>query len=295
MKTQFIASVYIVASVLLLGACSSAPQFSLGQPEVVTSGYQFTEGPHWLADGSLIFSDIPANRVYRWQPGSAESEVFIDSSGNSNGIEAMPDGTIILAQHAGRLSRVLDSRELVPIATQYQGKRLNSPNDLAIRSDSMIYFTDPPFGVSEEDRELDMAGVYRIDQQGTLELMYDGFFLPNGIAFSPDEAFLYVNDSETGQVMRFAVRDNGDLEDGEVFANVGESTELGGADGMITDAEGRLYTTGPNGLIVFSPDGVMVGNIAFDRQITNVEWGGRDGNMLFVTSVDRVFRIAVEK
>ncbi|MDZ7805948.1 MAG: SMP-30/gluconolactonase/LRE family protein [Gracilimonas sp.] len=176
--------------VLLMISCQSNEQFSLSDPEVITTGYQFTEGPHRLEDGSLIFSDIPANKVFQWQPGSAETTVFIDSSGRSNGLEGMPDGTLILTQHDGRVSRLLENGELEAIATQYQGMRLNSPNDLAIRSDSLIYFTDPPFGVSEEDQELSFAGVYRIEKDGELILLYDRLSLPNGITFSPDETHL---------------------------------------------------------------------------------------------------------
>lgn len=295
MRNIYLAIVCFVGSFLLFTACASSPQFSLGEPEVVTTGYQFTEGPYWLDDGSLIFSDIPANKVYQWRPGSSESSVFIDSSGSSNGIDAMPDGTIILAQHTGRISRVLESKKLEPIVTEYQGKRLNSPNDLAIRSDSTIYFTDPTFGVSEEEQELSFAGVYRIDNQGKLTLMYDGFSLPNGIAFSPDESKLYVNDSKTGQIIRFDVRDNGDLENRQEFVNVGASTDSGAADGMITDSDGRLYTTSPHGLMVFNPNGEKVGQLNFGQQITNLEWGGEQGNMLFVTSLGEIFRVEVTK
>lgn len=280
---------------IILNSCTSEIPFSMGEPEVVTTGFQFTEGPHWMEDGSLIFSDIPANKVYRWKPGTDSSTIFVDSSGNSNGIEALPNGEIVLAQHAGRVSRLTVEGSLEAIVTEYQGKRLNSPNDLAIRSDGTIYFTDPNFGVSEEDQELDICGVYKIGSDGKTELMFDGFALPNGITFSPQEDFLYVNDSETGEILRFEVQDNGDLGEGVSFANIGAFTELGGADGMITDLQGRLYTTGPNGLIVFNAAGEEVAKISFDQQITNVEWGGEDGAHLFVTAGADVFRIAVTK
>ena len=278
-----------------LFSCSEQGSFSMDEPERVTSGYQFTEGPHWLEEGSLIFSDIPANRVYRWMPGSSEATVYIDSSGNSNGIESMPDGTLVLAQHAGKVSKMNQDGTLEPIAESYEGQRLNSPNDLAIRSDGTIYFTDPTFGVSEEDRELDFAGVYRIDPAGELHLVYDGFSLPNGVALSPDETMLYVNDSETGSVIRFELLENGEAVNMEEFSNIGNMSEMGGADGMITDSDGRLYTTGPNGLIVFDSGGTEITRIEFEQQITNVEWGGEDGSSLFVTSRGDVFRIRVKK
>ncbi len=267
----------------------------MGEPEVVTSGFQFTEGPLWHPEGYLIFSDIPANTIYKWTPGNPESEVYIDSSGFSNGIKTLPDGTIVIAQHAGKISTVTEDLELEPLAEQYDGMRLNSPNDIAVRSDGLIYFTDPDFGVSDEDKELDVQGVYRINSDSSLTVVYDEFALPNGIVFSPDENYLYVNDSATGNIRRFEVMENGDLGDSILFTNIGEMTSMGGADGMIVDSEGRLYTTGPNGFTVFDEEGEQLHQIQFDQQITNLAWGGMDGNDLFITSRDVVYRVRVNK
>jgi gluconolactonase len=272
-------------------SCTDQPEAIAGEPEIVTDGFRFTEGPYWHPDGFLLFSDIPASIIYRWTPGNSESEVYIEPSGNSNGIKALPDGTLLLAQHAGRVSEVGENLELNPIAESYEGNRLNSPNDIAVRSDGLIYFTDPPFGVSDEDRELDFSGVYRINSDGSLTLIYDEFALPNGIVFSPDENYLYVNDSETGQVIKFDVLDNGDVENPRPFANVGTMGELGGADGMVTDTEGRLYTTGPNGFIVFDENGIQIQQLRFEHQITNLAWGGDDLDHLFITAPDRVYRL----
>jgi gluconolactonase len=294
MKPFSLITAAVVSVLLLLTSCGSPPEVTLGPAEVVTTGFQFTEGPHWLDDGSLIFSDIPANTVYRWQPGSSESTVYIDSSGGANGIEALPGGDLVLAQHAGRVSRMISPAAFDTLASAYEGKRLNSPNDLAIRSDSVIYFTDPTFGVSEEDRELDVAGVYRIDPDGSLTLVYDKFALPNGVAFSPDEAHLYVNDSETGDVVRFDVQDDGELTNETLFANIGERSSGGAADGMITDADGRLYTTGPKGILVFNTEGGEVGRLDLGQQVTNVEWHGTSNDTLYVTSRADVFRVPVQ-
>ena len=274
---------------------STETTFSVGEPVVVSSGYVFTEGPLWHPDGFLIFSDIPANRIYQWTPGNFEGTVYVEPSGNSNGIKAAPDGSIIVAQHAGRVSRLTNDLELVPIVEQYEGKRLNSPNDIAVRSDGLIYFTDPYFGVSAEDRELDFSGVYRINQDESVSLMYDGFDLPNGIVFSPDESRLYVNDSATGDILKFEVTDSGDLNNPVLFVNIGPRAELGGADGMITDSEGRLYTTGPNGFIIFDSDGNQLEQIRFDHQITNLAWGGEDGNDLYMTARGDIYRIGITK
>ena len=294
MKNIAVLAAFILTLFLMMVSCTPSNQFSLGVPEIITTGYEFTEGPHWLDDGSLIFSDIPANKVYQWRPGSAETSVFIDSSGRSNGIDGMPGGAIVLTQHDGRVSRLMENGDLEALATEYEGMRLNSPNDLAIRSDSLIYFTDPPFGVSPEDQKLSFAGVYRINNAGELTLLYDQLSLPNGIAFSPDESRLYVSDSETGDILRFDVLENGDLSNEEIFANIGAAANNGAADGMITDSDGRLYTTGHNGLIVFDNKGNRLANIKFEEQITKVEWGSDEAE-LFITAANAVYRVTVNK
>lgn len=294
MKASSLPISFVIVLTLIASSCDSDTTFSLSTPEVITSGYQFTEGPHALEDESIIFSDIPANKVYQWQPGSDKSRVYIDSSGRSNGIEALPGGIIVLAQHDGRVSKYIKNSGFETLADEYQGMRLNSPNDLAIRSDSLIYFTDPPFGVSEEDQELDFAGVYRIDKDGGVVLMYDGFSLPNGITFSPDESHLYVNDSETGNILRFEVLENGDLTNEKLFVNIGVPGDNGAADGMITDSDGRLYTAGPNGLTVFDGEGNQLVSIGFEEQITNVELNS-DQSELFITGASSVYRIRISK
>lgn len=285
----------LMLAMFIVLACEKEVEFSLGEPEVVTSGFRFTEGPIWQPEGFLLFSDIPASIIYKWTPGNPESEVFIEPSGNSNGIKVLPDGTLIVAQHAGRVSIVTEDRELETVADQYDGKRLNSPNDIAVRSDGLVYFTDPDFGVSDENKELDFQGVFRINHDGSLTVVFDEFALPNGIVFSPDENYLYVNDSATGDIRRFEVMENGDLGDSILFANIGEMGQLGGADGMVVDGYGRLYTTGPNGFIVFDSAGEQVAQIRFEQQITNLAWGGEDGNDLFITSRGDVYRLRVNK
>ncbi|MEX2402816.1 MAG: SMP-30/gluconolactonase/LRE family protein [Balneolales bacterium] len=294
LKKQTFLSILLLP-VLFCMACSQTTEQVIGEPEVITSGFQFTEGPFWHPEGYLLFSDIPANTIYKWSPGSSESEVFIDPSGNSNGIQALPDGNLVLAQHTGRISRVGDDNELVPVAEEYDGKRLNSPNDLAVRSDGLIYFTDPTFGVDPEDQELEFSGVYRVDSDGAVSLIYDEFALPNGIVFSPDESKLYVNDTATGQITRFDVLENGDVENPTPFASVGESAETGAADGMVTDPDGRLYITSSKGLLVFNEDGEQVQQISFDKRITNMAWGGENGDQLFVTSPADVYRLRVTR
>jgi gluconolactonase len=276
---------------IFLFSCTSETELTLGEPEAITEGFQFTEGPYWHPDGYLLFSDIPANVIYKWEPGNAESEVYIEPSGNSNGITSSPDGTILLAQHSGQVSRVNDDLSLSVLAEEFNGSRLNSPNDLVARSDGKIFFTDPPFGVSEEDRELDFSGVYRLDQDSTLTLLFDGFDYPNGIALSPDESKLYVNDSATGQIFQFDLLDDGSVENQSLFASVGERDNTGAADGMKTDSEGRVYSTGPGGLSIFDTEGNRVQIIEFDERITNLTWGDSDYSSLYVTAPNSVYRV----
>jgi len=264
------------------------------EPEIIAGPLEFTEGPYWHPDGYLLFSDIPANRVYRWSE-TEGLDVYLEPSGNSNGIEADIDGSILLAQHAGRVSRLTSDGDLAVIANSYEGQRLNSPNDIAVHSNGTIYFTDPPFGVSDENRELDFSGVYMISPDGELSVVYDEFEYPNGIVFSADENRLYISDSGTGTVMRFDVDENGIISSPEEFANVGEmGSGMGAADGMETDEAGNLYTTGPQGIIIFDEEGNLLHLIEFDEQITNVGWGGEELNHLYITGGDNVYRYVMD-
>jgi gluconolactonase len=260
-------------------------------PEIISGGHSFTEGPYWHPEGYLLFSDIPANRVYKWVEGE-ETQVYMEPSGNSNGIAADTDGSILLAQHRGSVARVsADGSGYEIIAGSYEGLRFNSPNDLDVRSDGIIYFTDPPFGVSPEDRELDFSGVYMLTPDGTLSLVYDAFDYPNGITFNAEETILYVNDSATGDIKAFEIDDNGLPQNPRTFANIGAmGSGKGAADGMITDIYGNLYTTGPRGLTIFNKDGEQQHLIPFEEQITNLEWGGADASQLFITGANNVYR-----
>ena len=283
----------LAAGTLLLFGCNNDPEPLLiegEEPEIITGDYQFTEGPYWHPDGFLIFSDIPANTVYRWSEDGG-ADVFLEPSGNSNGIQADLDGNIILAQHRGSVSKLDQDGELTVLVDNYEGNRLNSPNDIAVHSNGNIYFTDPPFGVDEEDREIDFSGVYKLSPVGELTLIYDELALPNGLVFSSDESQYFLNDSETGDILIFQVGQDGMPNSPQLFANVGEMSSMGGADGMVTDLRGNLFTTGPNGLTIFNQDGEQLHLIEFDEQITNLEWGGEDLNELFITGSDNVYRL----
>lgn len=261
--------------------------------ETIADGFQFTEGPYWRDAGDLVFTDIPANRVYRWTEDDSIS-VFLEPSGHANGISADADGHLLLAQHDGRVVRLTPEKEVEVLASEYRGQRLNSPNDLDVRSDGSIYFTDPPYGVDDEDRELDFSGVYRLHPDGTLELLIDAFPRPNGIAFSPDESRLYVNDARQTRIYVYDVDADGSLSNRRVFAEPTDDEAEGTTDGMEVDAEGRLYTTGPGGVWIYRPDGTLVDRIPTPQRITNLAFGGPNLDTLYITAPSAVYRIDLE-
>lgn len=259
------------------------------EPEGVTSGYQFTEGPIWHPDGYLLFSDIHANTIYRWSPGE-EAVEYLNPSGHSNGLTLDQNGKLLLAQHDGAISRLGEDGELSTVVDSYEGKRLNSPNDLTVKSDGSIYFTDPPYGVSDEEKELDVNGVYRYSEDEGLQLLIEDFERPNGIVFSPDEEKIYVNDTSTNQIRVYRVNKDGTVESGEVFATM-EGDEAGAADGMKVDVDGNLYTTGPGGLWIFSPEGELIQQVKMPSRITNLAWGSLKNSTLFLTSPEAVYKL----
>jgi gluconolactonase len=283
-------SIAIASLLLLQQGMASAQQMvrEKAEPEKITSGYQFTEGPVWHPSGYLLFSDIPANTIYKWAPGS-DTETYLSPSGHSNGLTFDYKGRLILARHDGNLARYEENKGMEVLVDSYKGKRLNSPNDLTLHSDGSIYFTDPPFGVSDEDKVLEINGVYRYSKAEGLQLLSDDFDLPNGIALSPGETRLYVNDSRHSHIRVFDIARDGKTKNGRVFATM-ESEDQGSADGMKVDAEGNVYSTGPGGLWIFSPEGELLQQVSTPR-LTNLAWGGADGRTLFMTSPNAVYKL----
>lgn len=274
-------------------AADATPLAEDAEVELVAGGFQFTEGPYWRPEeGDLIFSDIPANRVYRWTP-EGDTTVFLEPSGHSNGITADAQGRILLAQHDGQVARLTADGDVEPLATEYEGQRLNSPNDLDVHSDGSIYFTDPPYGVSDEERELDFSGVYRLHPDGTLDLLTREFERPNGICFSPDESRLYVNDSQENLVRVYDVAADGSISNGRLFAEPNDPDADGAADGMKVDTEGNLYTTGPGGVWIYSPDGELLDRLPVPEAPTNLAFGGPDMQTLYITARPNVYRVPV--
>ena len=262
--------------------------------EKVAGGFEFTEGPVWHPDGFLLFSDIPANTIYQWQPEN-EPEIFRQPSGNANGNTLDRAKRLITAEHGNRrVSLTRENGEITTLASHYQDKQLNSPNDLAVKSDGSIYFTDPPYGIEPEQEELGFYGVYRLAPDGKLTLLVDDFVRPNGIVFSPDETKLYVNDSEKGNIRIFNVKLDGTLDRGRLFANLKPPGKEGAADGMAVDIEGNVYSTGPGGVWIFAPDGGLLGIIKTPEAPANITWGDRDYKTLYITARSGLYRIQLQ-
>ena len=238
-----------------------------------------------------MFSDIPADTLYQWSP-DGFVRIFRQPSGKANGNAFDREGRLITAEHeTRRISRTLDTGEIITLVEGYDNQRLNSPNDLAIKSDGSIYFTDPPYGIKPDEEELGFSGVYRLSADGTITLLTKEFERPNGIVFSPDQTKLYVNDSRQGLIRVFAVKPNGTLDRGRIFARFEDNGEKGAPDGMVVDGRGNVYSTGPGGVWVFSPSGRWLGTLKVPEAPSNLAWGDRDRKSLYITARHSVYRI----
>jgi gluconolactonase len=267
----------------------------------VASGFVFTEGPLWDAEGeALLFSDIPANRIYRWREGKA-AEVFREPSGKSNGLTWSVDGALIACEHLNRrVSRTRADGTVVALADSYQGRRLNSPNDVVAHSSGHIYFSDPPYGIQSEsmgalaEQEQPVNGLYLVAEEGAEPtLVVEGFERPNGLAFSPDESLLYLNDTPRYQVHAFHVESDGALTGGRVFAQFSADQGEGRPDGMKIDVEGNVYTTGPGGLWILNPAGEVLARVRLPEKSANCAWA-EDGHTLYITASTSIYRIRTE-
>lgn len=263
--------------------------------EAIGSGFCFTEGPVWDAThGCLHFSDIPASVIHQWRPDTGLS-VFRSPSGKSNGLTRDREGRLIVCEHAGRrVSRIERDGSTAVIASHYQGRRLNSPNDAVVKSDGVIYFTDPPYGLNPtfgiaEYPELDFAGVYRVGSDGKEITVVAADCTPNGLAFSPDEKRLYVADTEENHVRVYSVASDGSLFGGRVFAQMSGSPLA--PDGIKVDRDGHVFVTGAGGVWVFDPGGARLGIIPVPELPANLAWGEPDWSTLFITARTSVYRV----
>jgi gluconolactonase len=273
--------------------------------EQVATGFTFTEGPIWMRDGSLHFSDMPGDKRRRWHPQEGVS-VLLDPSRKCNGMTLDNDGNLIVCEHVtSSVVRESPDGRRDTLAYHWQGKYLNSPNDVIVASDGSILFTDPTYGRMpgfgiERAQELAFQGVYRIPAGGgqdDLQLLADDFKQPNGLCFSPDESLLYVNDTERAHIRVFDVGANHELSNGRVFAeSIGDGDlEKGGlVDGMKLDERGNVYVTGPDGVWIFSPDGEHLGVIEVPESVGNVNWGDDDWQSLFSPASTSVYRVRLK-
>jgi gluconolactonase len=281
--------------------------------EVIADGFNWLEGPAWNHEqGYLLFSDIPANSIYRWDPktgvslfmkpsGYSGSEPFEGREPGSNGLTFDLDGRLVICEHGDRRIRRLDpDGSKTVLAERYQGKRLNSPNDAVYHSNGDLYFTDPPFGLpnafDDPGKELGFSGVYRLTPEGKLDLLENRLKAPNGIAFSPDEKTLYLTDVDPQRMawLAYDVEDDGSIRDGRVFFSAmrWKDQRAGAPDGIKVDSDGNLYGAGPEGVYIFAPDGTHLGTVFTGVPTGNLAWG-EDGSTLFVTADTRVLKLRV--
>jgi gluconolactonase len=261
----------------------------------LATDFRFTEGPVWRSpERDLLFSDIPADRIVRLNPGGCAT-TFRAPSGNANGLTLDKERRLIACEHSTRrVTRTERDGTLTILADTYRGRRLNSPNDVVVKSDGTIYFTDPPYGITPDRQEQPVQGVYRLPLNGgALMLVADDFEKPNGLAFSPDERTLYINDSSRRHIRVFDVQPDGSVSDGRIFHDLNVDAP-GAPDGMKVDSEGRLYCTGPGGVWVFDSDGHHLGTIGVPEKPANCAWGGDDWQILYVTARTSVYAIGLQ-
>jgi gluconolactonase len=290
-----------------------------GNPKLyeLAEGFRFTEGPVWVragggsAEGFLLFSDPNANTIYRWSQQSGLS-VFREKSGydgadiaeygqpGSNGLALDREGRLTVNEHGNRrVTRLEKDGHVTVLADRYEGRRLNSPNDLVYRSDGVLYFTDPPFGLPKfhEDprRELPYTGVFCL-KDGTLRLVSKDLEGPNGLAFSPDERYLYVANWDTSRkvVMRYEVQPDGGLTGEAVFYDMTGAPGEEALDGLKTDRNGNVYVSGPGGVWVLSPEGKHLGTIVTPQLPANFAWGDADGKALYMTARTGLYRMRMK-
>jgi len=332
MRTSIIRSTLVLSCALLIVACSTAPPPAPEKPaalgsivrldptfdelvpkdaqlEKLADGFTFTEGPIWRPSGVLWFSDVVGNVVRQYSPSDGKVTEILnpggyDGKGNlpaggyngPNGMTADKDGAVLLCQHGyRRIVRISKDMKITTVVDKYQGKRLNSPNDVVYRSDGSFYFTDPPYGLPKGDddpaKELKFNAVFRMGK-GKLQPVIKDLTRPNGIAFSPDQKTLYIgNTDEKNKIwMAYDVADNGTVSNGRVFFDVNSEKEEGMPDGLKIDEKGNMWASGPGGIWVFSPAGKHLGTIKMPEVPANCNWGD-DWKSLYITARTGLYRI----
>ena len=291
----------LIAKILRLDPALDALIAPDAEVEKVAEGFHWSEGPVWK-DGAVLFSDVPENTIYQWTPGSKAARVFLKPSGGmestkefrepgSNGLGRDPENRLLVCQHGmRRVARIEKDGTQTPLADRYDGKKFNSPNDLALAKNGDIFFTDPPYGLEGGNKspikELTFSGVYRLSA-GKVTLLTDELTYPNGIALSPDEKTLYVNvsDPKAPLIHAYDLAADGTIGNHRVLFDMSPLTKTGPGlpDGLKVDRAGNLWTTGPNGVLIISPAGKHLGTIQTGQPTGNCAWG-EDGGTLYITS-----------
>lgn len=274
--------------------------------EKVTGGFTFLEGPLWRPFGALWFSDVVGNVVRQWSPDGTVKELLRPGGydGNSlppgfigpNGMTAGPGGDVMLCQHGNRrIARIDRDMNVTTLVDKFEGKKLNSPNDLVYRNDGTLFFTDPPYGLPKQDddpnKEIPFNGVYTL-RDGNVRAIIKDLTRPNGLAISPDDKTLYVaNSDESNRIwMRYDLAADGTASNGRVFADMSSSDKPGVPDGMKLDVNGNIYATAPSAVVVFAPDGRQLGSIVPPEDPANCGWGD-DGRTLYITAETGLYRV----
>lgn len=271
-----------------------APDTSI---EVLTTGFNWSEGPVWSGD-QLIFSDVPENTAFAWKDGDSAARVFLKPSGNlvgegqgSNGLAIDPENRLILCQHGERrVARMESDGSFTVLADRFEDKRFNSPNDIVLAKNGALFFTDPPYGLKKGVApDAPYHGVYRRDPNGAISLIIKDILWPNGIALSPDEKILYlaVSDKEAPRIMAYDLLRDGSVQNGRRLFDakpLSSPSRPGSCDGLKIDSKGNIWTTGPGGVLVISPEGRHLGSILTGVPTANCAWGGSDRDTLYITA-----------
>lgn len=289
--------------------------------EKVADGFKFTEGPVWFNDGHyLLFSDIPQNKIFKWDANSDKVSVYLEKSGftgddpagigrevnegteifynlGSNGVTKDAQGRIVFNAMGDRaIVRLEHDGSRTVLASHYQGKRLNSTNDLVYNSKGWLYFTDPPSGLrgghDDPDMQLDYSGVFMLKDSG-LHLLTRHVYHPNGLTFSPDGRYLFVNDNRARKIYRFDLEEDGTIFNMQVFVDMTDHPGIGNPDGMKFDTEGNMYAAGADGIWVVSPAGEHLGTIEFPERASNMTFGGDEARTLYVSARTSIYRVRV--
>lgn len=263
--------------------------------EKLAGDFKFLEGPVWIPEngGYLIFSDIPANQLKKWSKETGVT-VFREDSHNSNGNTVDRKNRLVTAEHTGRrVSFTEKNGEIKTVVSEYDGKKFNSPNDVVVKSDGTIWFTDPDYGIGKNKKEQDGNFVFRFDPKTkNLTVVSKDFDKPNGLCFSPDEKKLYIADSGKARHIRvFDVQKNGTLANGKVFCAI----DKGVPDGIRCDKEGRVWSSAGDGVQVFAPDGSLIGKILVPETPANLCFGGKNGKTLFITARTSLYVIEISQ